>query len=97
MSAYDDIAPAALLVHVPDGNGWDGEAAVRRFFAALLDAGISFHCEETLSEIVDMRTGEAVFAEHEAIALDTAMDRCYDLVPDPCAIGCEMLTARLAC
>lgn len=67
------------------------------WFHALLDAGISFHPEDTFTEVG--HTGDndewvAAFSDEDAARMDRAMEKAYAIVGDACEVAIEVIEDR---
>lgn len=65
--------------------------AARAYLRALVDADLAYHAEESASEIISGRTGEALFTPEECVQADARMAEVHSFLPDPCADLMEML------
>jgi hypothetical protein len=73
MSAYPMALPEACRVSITDRPS--GEAWLR----ALVGAGLEFHLEDDPGDIINIRTGEDVFAREDVAWLRDCRDALYDL------------------
>ena len=73
-------------------------AAVGRFFGQLLDAGVSFHPDDRLLDIVECKSGRPSFSPREAKRLDTLMNAAWKVCGreeiDIHSIGIDLMRER---
>ncbi len=85
MNRSDQIDRAIQIFQ--DCDPADSERA-QKFLTALHSAGAAFHPEDRGEQIIDHRTGEPLFTDHQLAAVRSALDWIYDTPdqPDPCEI-----------
>ncbi|WP_395175843.1 hypothetical protein [Roseibium alexandrii] len=63
------------------------QVSARRFLASLANAGLMYHPEDNAADCL----GHLSLANSDIAAIQTAMDTCFELLDDPCAVALEEL------
>lgn len=87
-----DVAQSVLDASTPIFDKGD----VRRFFKALLAAGVNFHPDTSFDQYVNA-AGTRLFSDEDATVLDTAMEATFDVADcDPYEVAVEEFQAYFA-